>query len=46
MDMLILAAHLSGKGFRLQQTGQSMQSLALALLAVAIVVGILELASA
>lgn len=46
MDMLILAAHLSGKGFRLQQTGQSMQSLGLALLVVALVVAALEIASA
>jgi hypothetical protein len=45
MDMLILAAHLSGAGLRLQHKGQSMQSLGLALLAVALVVGILELAS-
>lgn len=46
MDMLILATHLSGEGLRLQHKGQSMLSLGLALLVVALVVAALEIASA
>ena len=46
MDMLVLAAHLSGNGFRLQQAGQSASLLVLALLLIAFVVAALEAASA
>ncbi|WP_202314324.1 hypothetical protein [Mesorhizobium sp. L-8-10] len=45
MDMLVLAAHLSGNGFRLQ-AGQSASLLVLALLLIAFVVAALEAASA
>lgn len=45
MDMLIMAAHLNGKGPRLQETGQGMLSLGIALLVVGVLVAALELAS-
>lgn len=46
MDMLVMAAHLNGKGPRFQQTGQSMLSLGLALLMVGLLFAVLEFASA
>lgn len=46
MDMLVMAAHLNGNGPRLQQAGQSMLSLGLALLAIGLMVAVLEFASA